>query len=94
MRADDRSNPYGVPGHSRIVRDPLEPKEMTGFGQHGGLGQNEQSPFLFISGGGFAAGARHSPSSLIDIAPTVLRHLGFAADGLDGQPLPRHPAPV
>ena len=30
-------------------------------------------------------------SSLVDIAPTVLRHLGLAAAGLDGRPLPRHP---
>jgi hypothetical protein len=78
-----------VPGHSHIVRDSLEPKDCTGFGQHGGLGRNEQRPFLFVSGGGFVPGVRHSRSSLIDIAPTVLRHLGLAADGMDGRPLPR-----
>jgi arylsulfatase A-like enzyme len=92
MKADHRANPYGVPGHSHIVRDSSEAKDITGFGQHGGLGANEQSPFLFVSGGGFAPGARHSRSSLIDIAPSVLRHLGLAADGLDGRPLPRFPA--
>ncbi len=32
-------------------------------------------------------GIRHDRSSLVDIAPTVLRHLGLAADGLDGRPL-------
>jgi predicted AlkP superfamily pyrophosphatase or phosphodiesterase len=89
LRADERANPHGVSGHSHVVRDALEPKDATGFGQHGGLGKNEQSPFLFISGGGFTPGARQSRSSLIDIAPTVLRHLGLSATAVDGQPLPR-----
>jgi predicted AlkP superfamily pyrophosphatase or phosphodiesterase len=92
LKPDNRTNPHGVPGHSHVVRDALEPKDATGFGQHGGLGKNEQSPFLFISGGGFAPGPCHARSSLIDIAPTVLRHLGLPADGLDGRALPFHPA--
>ena len=91
LKPDDRVNPHGVPGHSHIVRDLLEPKECTGFGQHGGLGSNEQRPFLFASGGGFVPGVHHGRSSLVDIAPTVLRHLGLATAGMDGQPLPRHP---
>jgi Type I phosphodiesterase / nucleotide pyrophosphatase len=90
LKPDDRANPHGVPGHSHVVRDALEPKDATGFGQHGGLGKNEQSPFLFISGSGFTAGPRHARSSLVDIAPTVLRHLGLSATGMDGQPLPHH----
>lgn len=92
LKADERTNPHGVAGHSHIVRDSLEPKDCTGFGQHGGLGRNEQRPFLFASGGGFAAGAYHGRSSLIDIAPTVLSHLGLSASGMDGQALPRDPA--
>jgi len=28
-------------------------------------------------------------SSAVDLAPTVLRHLGVARDGMDGLPLPR-----
>ena len=88
LKPDERSNPHGVPGHSHVVRDPQEPKDNRGFGQHGGLGKNEQSPFLFISGGGFAPSTRHAPSSLIDIAPTVLRHLGLPGTGMDGQGLP------
>jgi len=91
LKPDERTNPHGVPGHSHVVRDALEPKDATGFGQHGGLGKNEQSPFLFISGGGFAPGTRHGRSSLIDITPTALRHLGLSATGMDGQPLPLHP---
>ncbi len=92
MRSETTANPHGVAGRSAIVRDTLEPKDVTGFGQHGGLGVNEQSPFLFVSGGGFAPGAYSARSSLIDIAPSVLRHLGLDTAGTDGRPLPRQPA--
>lgn len=86
---DGRSNPHGVPGHSHVVRDALEPKDATGFGQHGGLGAHEQRPFLFISGGGrIPPGSHHGRTSLIDIAPTVMRHLGLSLAGMDGRPLP------
>ena len=91
LKPDERANPHGVPGHSHIVRDSLEPKDCTGFGQHGGLGSNEQRPFLLASGGGFAPGIYRGRSSLVDIAPTVLRHLGLDGAGMDGRPLPRHP---
>ena len=92
LKPDDRVNPHGVPGHSHIVRDSLEPKECTGFGQHGGLGSNEQRPFLLASGSGFVPGVYRHRSSLVDIAPTVLQHLGVGMAGMDGRPLPRHPA--
>jgi arylsulfatase A-like enzyme len=92
LKADERSNPHGVLGYSHIVRDWLEPKDCTGFGQHGGLGRNEQRPFLVISGGGFAPGTHRGRSSLIDIAPTALRHLDLPATGMDGRALPRYPA--
>jgi predicted AlkP superfamily pyrophosphatase or phosphodiesterase len=88
MRADDRTNPHGVAGHSATLRDSEGAKDVTGFGQHGGLGLNEQSPFLFVSGGGFAASVRQARTSLVDIAPTVLRHLGLAHGDLDGRALP------
>jgi arylsulfatase A-like enzyme len=91
LKPDDRANPHGVPGHSHIVRDWLEPKDSTGFGQHGGLGRNEQRPFLFVSNGGFVPRTYRAPSSLIDIAPTVLRHLGLSSAGMDGRALPLHP---
>ena len=88
LKSEQRANQHGVPGHSHIVRDWLEPKDVTGFGQHGGLGRNEQSPFLLVSGGGFTPGVRSRRSSLTDIAPTVLRHLGLPSAGMDGRPLP------
>ena len=87
LRPDERANPYSVPGHSHIVRDSLEPKDCTGFGQHGGLGRNEQHPFLFVSGGGFQPGTRRRRTSLVDIAPTVLRHLGLPSVEMDGHAL-------
>lgn len=86
LRADDRANPHGVRGFAAVVHDPQEPKAY--ISQHGGLAPNEQRPFLFATGGGFAPGVRTAPTSLVDIAPTVLRHLGLAHDGMDGSPLP------
>jgi arylsulfatase A-like enzyme len=91
LKPDERANSHGVPGHSHVVWDALEPKDATGFGQHGGLGKNEQRPFLFVSGGGFAPGVRERRSSLIDITPTALQHLGLTTAGMNGQPLPLHP---
>jgi arylsulfatase A-like enzyme len=91
LQADDRINPYGIGGHSHVVRDPQDPKDATGCGQHGGQGRNEQSPFLFASGGGFTSGIYRTRSSLVDIAPSVLRHLGLGAQDVDGRALPQQP---
>src|SRR5205823_14335955 len=44
LKPDDRTNPHSVPGHSHVVRDALEPKDATGFGQHGGLGKKRAEP--------------------------------------------------
>lgn len=94
-RADRTPNVHGVPGHADIVADPESAKSYDGFGQHGGLGIHEQSPFLVIRGGGFAtARATAVPASLVDIAPTVLRHLGHETAGMDGRPLPLEPPPA
>ena len=73
-------------GYCPIVQDPADNESKIGFGQHGGLGANEQRPFLMVAGGGFAArrcGMR--PTSLVDIAPTVLRHLHMDHDDMDGR---------
>ncbi|HEV8678431.1 MAG TPA: alkaline phosphatase family protein [Stellaceae bacterium] len=86
---EERDNPHGVGGYCPIVQDPADSESKIGFGQHGGLGPNEQRPFLMIEGGGFAVGVRHEPTSLIDIAPTVLRHLNMDHDDMDGRALPR-----
>jgi arylsulfatase A-like enzyme len=89
MAGEARDNPHGVGGYSPIVLDPADSESKIGFGQHGGLGANEQRPFLIIDGGGFAAREHNAPTALVDIAPTVLRHLGVDAAGMDGRPLPR-----
>jgi len=87
MATDNRVNPHGVRGFGAIVADPSDTESKIGFGQHGGLGANEQRPFLVAEGGGFAARFETRPTSLIDIAPTVLRHLRMDHDDMDGRAL-------
>jgi arylsulfatase A-like enzyme len=89
LAGEDRANPHGVAGYAPIVQDPADNESKIGFGQHGGLGPNEQRPFLIIEGGGFVPGVRRQPSSLVDIAPTVLRHLHLDHDDMDGNALSR-----
>ena len=91
MRSDDKPNAYGVPGKA-VVAAPRGTKDPgIGFGQHGGLGAREQAPFLMIAGEGFEAGSTHvARTSLVDIAPTVLTHLGLLAEGHDGRALQSH----
>lgn len=87
-RKSDAANAYGVAGLSAVIADPLSDETHLGCGQHGGLGPYEQHPFLIVGGGGFGGGKRvDSPSAPIDIAPTILRHLGLDHDGIDGAPL-------
>jgi arylsulfatase A-like enzyme len=95
LRAVDEENAYGVRGMSDIVANPSEPKDYTGFGQHGGLGDNEQRPFLFVWGRPFPEGTTlEAPVCHVDLAPTILDHLGVDATGMDGRPLPRVSAAV
>lgn len=86
---DDEPNPFGVRGRSDVAQNPLAGEYLPGHGQHGGLGRYEQSPFLAIRGGGVPRGVHGTPASLIDIAPTILRHLGLPLDGTEGIALPR-----
>jgi arylsulfatase A-like enzyme len=88
MATDGRVNPHGVAGYGAIVADPGDTESKIGFGQHGGLGAHEQSPFLFAEGGGFGRRVETRTTSLIDIAPTVLRHLRMDHDDMNGQALP------
>ena len=88
LAAEDKLNPYGIAGYAPIVQDPADSESKIGFGQHGGLGPHEQRPFLIIEGGSFMPGVRRQPTSLVDIAPTVLRHLHMDHDDMDGHALP------
>jgi arylsulfatase A-like enzyme len=89
LAGEDRTNPHGIAGYAPIVQDPSDSESKIGFGQHGGLSPNEQRPFLIVEGGGFQLGVRRQPSSLVDIAPTALRHLHMDHDDMDGRALPR-----
>lgn len=89
LAGDDESNPFGVPGRSDVAENALGGESLPGHGQHGGLGAYEQRPFLAVRGGGIARGAHDTPASLIDIAPTILRHLGLPLAGTEGAALPR-----
>lgn len=85
-------NPHGIAGMSAtVVRHEADPRKL-GWGQHGGLGEYEQQPFLYATGGGFAAGTTcTAPTAIVDIAPTVLAYLGVPApaDEFDGRALSR-----
>lgn len=86
MARSEEANPYGVIGRRWTAGDPAEPPKI-GFGQHGGWGPDETRPFLLLNTAGLAPGIRNSPSSLVDIAPTILAFLGLSGDGCDGAPL-------
>jgi arylsulfatase A-like enzyme len=90
MRASDEPNADGVRGTSLVAKPASGKADRLGCGQHGGFGAYEQSPFLMISGNGFASGkVRETAAAVIDIAPTILAHLGLAQDGMDGVALQR-----
>ena len=81
----DAVNEHGIPGCSLAITNPLGDDSELGCGQHGGLGTYEQQPFLFALGGGFArASESQEPTSALDIAPMILRHLELPGDGMDG----------
>ena len=90
MAKRDVANRHGIRGFGHVAGDMFMKSDAPGLGQHGGLGPYETNALLCISGGGFSPGRTDHPSRTIDIAPTVLRHLGIAFDGLDGVPLPEN----
>jgi arylsulfatase A-like enzyme len=88
MRSDEAPNVHGVPGSSLVAKANAGKPDRVGFGQHGGLGAYEQAPVLLVQGSGFVPGAvRADAASVIDVAPTILRHLGVAGSGMDGHAL-------
>ncbi len=90
LAADTSENEYGIPGRSLAAKPRWDKPDRLGCGQHGGLGTFEQSPLLMIDGKGFAAGGeRNKPAHVVDLAPTILRHLDLPAGGMDGGPLQR-----
>jgi arylsulfatase A-like enzyme len=88
FRAEARANEYGIPGCALAGRPHWGDGVPVGCGQHGGLAAYEQAPFLMIEGAGFQrGGVCRSDSRIVDLAPTILHHLGVEAVGLDGRAL-------
>jgi arylsulfatase A-like enzyme len=86
MARREDANPYGVPGRRFVAAEPGK-TDATGDGQHGGWGPDETRPFLVIDAAGAKAAPLDRPSSLVDIAPTLLAFLGLPTEGMDGRPL-------
>ena len=87
LKHSEKPNDFGVPGVCVAASDPTG-KQIMGCGTHGGLGQYVQAPFLMERGAGFNGGIEMQKSvSPMDIAPTVLQHLGISWKGMDGTPL-------
>lgn len=85
----DAVNEYGVAGGSVAIQGTLKISINDNCGQHGGLGPREQNPFAMARGAGFQAASEClDPTSAVDIAPTILRHLGQGLTDMDGAPLP------
>jgi arylsulfatase A-like enzyme len=88
MRESRDKNAFGIPGLSLAAKPFAGKPDRLGCGQHGGLGEFEQSPFMMVSGGGFEANSvRGEPARVVDVAPTILRHLNLGWSELDGRPL-------
>ena len=88
MARDDDANAFGVRGRTDIATRFADDADAVGCGQHGGLGTFETHPFLVAVGRGFKAGAQsHGPSSVLDLAPTILTHLRLPITGLSGRAL-------
>lgn len=87
MAKQDRDNRFGIRGLGAVAADVFSPGDATGLGQHGGFGPYESRPMLIIDGGGFTAATIDTPTSTVDIAPTILRFLNVPAQGMDGRAL-------
>lgn len=88
MARRGESNPYGVAGQRWVALEAGKPAPI-GSGQHGGWGPDETRPFLMINDAGRSVGTASRPTSLVDIAPTIVDFLGLPTDGFDGSPLTR-----
>ncbi|MFT8242551.1 alkaline phosphatase family protein [Roseomonas sp. BN140053] len=87
LRSSEAPNRYGMAGSSVMAKPDFGKPDRLGHGMHGGFGVGEQGPTLLALGSGFAAAQVTAPTSLVDIAPTVLAHLGLSTHGMDGRAL-------
>jgi hypothetical protein len=87
MAKHEGPNRHGIAGLTDIAtRFELAPHKI-GMGQHGGFGTYEQAPFLLALGNGLEPGEHAAPTSIIDIAPSIMRHLNHSLSGMDGRAL-------
>ena len=87
MAKQDRVNRFGISGHGHVMKDIFTTTDSSGFGQHGGLGRYETNPMLVVNGGEFETGVSLAQTSAVDLAPTILCHLGISGYEMDGKPL-------
>jgi arylsulfatase A-like enzyme len=90
MAKSPEANVNGVPGLSAAATRFSQDDEDSRLhcGMHGGRGAFESNPVLIAVGRGFAsAGTISGATSIVDLAPSMLHHLGLAADNLDGRAL-------
>jgi hypothetical protein len=83
---DTARNARGIAGNRWLVADGEKAPEI-GCGHHGGLGPDETRPFLVLMHPQVAPAVVGDATSLPDIAPTLLRFLGQACDGMEGRSL-------
>lgn len=86
MARQDRPNAFGVPGHRWTVEEGGK-SPAIGVGQHGGWGPDETRPFLMLDHHSIPPGVVDRPTCIVDIAPTILRHLDLPTDGTEGKPV-------
>lgn len=87
MAKSAAGNVNGVPGLSALATrfSQDEGDLRRDCGMHGGRGAHESRPVLIAVGRGFAAGqSLPGPTSIVDITPSILAHLGLPGTGLDG----------
>lgn len=90
MAKSPERNVNGVPGLSVLATRFSQDEEESRLhcGMHGGRGPFETSPVLLAVGRGFAtSGVIEQTTCIVDLAPSMLHHLGMAADNLDGSAL-------
>lgn len=87
MAKHEGPNVHGVAGLSDIATRFEPTPGKVGMGQHGGFGDYEQAPFLLAIGAAFEPKVHAAPTSIIDIAPTIMRHLRHSVSGMDGRAL-------
>lgn len=84
------ANINGIPGMSALATRFSQDEEdsLLHCGMHGGRGVYESSPVLIAVGYEFSASSMIAEAtSIVDLTPSILQHLGQSVYGLDGTAL-------